>query len=262
MPVPICCASASAAVRVLSAISRSAKPTGMMLVTFCPSSSSRRIAELLLGLKIENDDLAALVDHHHRVRRRFEEPAVAALHLRQMLLGRLAHADVADRRGHQDAFGAFQRAQHDLDRKRAAVLAPRGQLDAGADLLRQGLGRGACAVRDQPLGEADGDDVGDLLSEQFVAAVAELLFGLEIDEDDLAVLVDHHHGVRRRFEQPAVAAFHLRQIGFHRLAHAGVADRVRRLRHVVWHAASLGTHESGSRGWVAGTHNPELCSID
>ena len=42
MPVPICCASASAAERVPSAISRSAKPSGMMLLTFCPTSSSRR----------------------------------------------------------------------------------------------------------------------------------------------------------------------------------------------------------------------------
>ena len=42
MPVPICCASVSAAVRVPSAISRSAKPSGMMLFTFWPRSSSRR----------------------------------------------------------------------------------------------------------------------------------------------------------------------------------------------------------------------------
>ena len=41
IPVPICCASASAAVRRSSAISRSANPSGMMLVTACPTSSSR-----------------------------------------------------------------------------------------------------------------------------------------------------------------------------------------------------------------------------
>src|SRR6202043_1625001 len=41
-PVPICCASASAALRVPSAISRSAKPSGIMFFTLCPTSSSRR----------------------------------------------------------------------------------------------------------------------------------------------------------------------------------------------------------------------------
>ena len=41
IPVPICCASASAALRVPSAISRSAKPSGMMFFTCCPMSSSR-----------------------------------------------------------------------------------------------------------------------------------------------------------------------------------------------------------------------------
>ena len=52
--------------------------------------------------------------------------AVQLLHLLQkMRLGRLARADVADRRRHQDALGAFERAQHDLDRELAAVLAPR-----------------------------------------------------------------------------------------------------------------------------------------
>ena len=41
-----------------SAISRSAKPSGMMFVTFWPSSSSRLVAELLLGLKVQQHDLA------------------------------------------------------------------------------------------------------------------------------------------------------------------------------------------------------------
>ena len=82
-----------------------------------------------------------------------------------MLFRFLAHADVADRRRHQDAFGAVQRAQHDLDRKFAAVLAPPDEFDPSADLLRQRIGRGARAVGNQPLGEALGDDVRDLLTE-------------------------------------------------------------------------------------------------
>ena len=42
MPVPISWASASVSLRVASVTSRSAKPSGMMLVTRWPSSSSRR----------------------------------------------------------------------------------------------------------------------------------------------------------------------------------------------------------------------------
>ena len=50
IPVPICCASASAAVRGPSAISRSAKPSGMMFFTFCPTQFVAAVAELLLRL--------------------------------------------------------------------------------------------------------------------------------------------------------------------------------------------------------------------
>ena len=42
IPVPICCARASAVVRVPSAIRRSANPFGIMVFTCCPRSSSRR----------------------------------------------------------------------------------------------------------------------------------------------------------------------------------------------------------------------------
>ncbi len=132
--------------------------------------------------------------------------------------------DVADRGGDQDALGAFERAQHDLDGELAAVLAPPGELDAGADLLRQGVFRGAQGVRDQPFREAFRNDVLDLLPHQLVAAVAELLLRLHIEQHDLSGLVHHHHGVGRRFQQPAVAAFHLRQMLFRGLAHADVAD--------------------------------------
>ena len=95
------------------------------------------VFELFLRLNIEQNDLAGLIYHHHRVGRRFQQTAIAAFHLRQMLVRLLAHADVADRRGHQDSFGAFQRAQHHLDRKLAAVLAQRDEFNARADLLRQ-----------------------------------------------------------------------------------------------------------------------------
>ncbi len=138
--------------------------------------------------------------------------------------GFFARADVPNRRRYQDALRAFERAQHEFDGEVAAVLVPRDELDAGADLLRQRVFRGTKRVGDQPFREAFGNDVFHFLAQQFIAAVAELLFGLHIQQHDLPALVDHHHGVGGGFEQPAVAAFHLRQMSFRILAHADVAD--------------------------------------
>ncbi len=107
-----------------------------------PDQFVAAITELLFRLLVQQHDFAALVHHHHDVGRRLEQTPIAALHLRKLLLGRLAHADVADRGGDQDSLRALQRAEHDLDRKAAAVLAPAGEFDTGADLLRQRL-RGA-----------------------------------------------------------------------------------------------------------------------
>ncbi len=141
-----------------------------------------------------------------------------------------AHADVADRRRHQRPLGAFERAEHDFNGELAAILAPGGQFNAGADLLGQSFGGRAGAVGDQPFGEALGNDVLDFLSHQFVAAVAKLFLRLHVQQNDVAALVDHHHGVGSGFEQPAIAAFHLRQMFFRVPAHADVADRRRHQR--------------------------------
>ena len=162
------------------------------------------VAELFLGLKIEKDDVAALVYNHHCVGSRFQEPAVFALYLRQALFVSLARADVADRRGHEGSFRAVQRAQHDLDRKLAAVLSQPDELNSRADLLRQRVFRGAQIVRDQPFREAHGNDVRDFLPDELVAAIAELLLRLNVQQHDFAALVHHHHRIRSRLQQPAV----------------------------------------------------------
>ena len=129
------------------------------------------VAELLLGLHVQQHDLAGLVHHHHGVRRRFEQAAVAALHLRQVLLRPLLRTLMSRIAAvTRMPVGALERAQHDLDRELAAVLAERDELDAGADLLGQRVGRGPQVVGDQPLGEALGDDVRDPLTEEVVAA--------------------------------------------------------------------------------------------
>ena len=97
-----------------------------------------------------------------------------------MRFRRLAHADVADRRRHQGSLGALQRAQHDFDRKLAAILPLGNEFDPGADLLRRRVFGGAQIVCDQPLGKTYRDDVRDLLAKQFITAVAELLLRLYV----------------------------------------------------------------------------------
>ena len=61
----------------------------------------------------------------------------------ERLLGGFARAYVSDGRCDQDPFGAFEWAQHYLDRKLGAVLAPPKELDPHAYLLQEGVGRGA-----------------------------------------------------------------------------------------------------------------------
>src|SRR6202521_2297046 len=185
------------------------------------------VSELFLRLHIQQDDLPDLVHHHHRIRSRLQQPAVPALHLRQMIFRILAHADVADRRRYQDSFRAFQRAQHDLDRKNASILPPTVEFNPRTDLLRQRLSRGSGAIRDQPFRKTFRNDVLHLLPYEFIAVVSELFLRLHIQQDDFPDLVHHHHRIRSRLEQPAVPALHLRQMIFRILAHADVADRRR-----------------------------------
>ena len=177
---------------------------GNDVLDLLPHQFVAAVAELFFRLHIEQHDLPARVHHHHGIGGGFEQPAVAAFHLRQMFFRVPAHADVANRGCHQRAVRAFERAQHDLDGKRAAIPAPPGKFDPGADLLRQRLGGSAGAVGDQALGEALGNDVLDLLPHQFVAAVAELFLRLHIEQHDLSRRVHHYHGIGRRLQQPAV----------------------------------------------------------
>src|ERR1700730_7126485 len=185
------------------------------------------VSELFLRLNIQQDDLPARVHHHHRIRCCFQQPAIPAFHLRQMLFRILAHADVADRCRHQDSLSAFQRAQHDLNRKRTSILPPPGELNPCTDLLRQRLSRGSRTVSDQSFRETFRNDVLHLLPYEFIAAISELFLRLNVQQDDLPARVHHHHRIRCCFQQPAIPAFHLRQMLFRILAHADVADRCR-----------------------------------
>src|ERR1700674_673123 len=99
-----------------------------------------------------------------------------------MLFRILAHADVANRCRDQDSFGAFQRAQHDLDREITPILPPPIELNPRTDLLRQRLSRSSGTVSDQPFREALRNDVLHLLPYEFIAAVSKLLLRLNIQQ--------------------------------------------------------------------------------
>jgi hypothetical protein len=122
-----------------------------------------------------------------------------------MVLRIFACGDIADRCRHQDAFGAVQRAQHDLDREIAAVLPASLQLDPHADMLCQRLCRGSKIVRDEPFREAFRNDGRHLLSQKLIPGVSELLLSPDIQQDDLAGRVHHHHRVRSRLQQSAIS---------------------------------------------------------
>src|SRR5450432_734118 len=162
-----------------------------------PEEFIAAVSELLLSLEIQQNDLPTLVHHHHRIRSRLQEPAILALHLSQMLFRILAHADVADRRGHQGSFRALERAQHQFDRKLASIFPPPNELDPGSNLMRQRISRRSKTVRDQPFCKSLRNDVRDLLREEFIAAVSELFLRLKIEKNDFSILVHHHHRVRR-----------------------------------------------------------------
>ena len=167
------------------------------------------IPELLFCPGVQQDNLPVLIDHYHSIRSGLKKPPIPSLHLGEVLFGILADGDIADGGGDEDALRAFERAEHDFDGEAGSIPAQADQLDAGADLLGEGLGGGAGAIGDKPLGEALGDDVGDLLAEQLVAAVAELLFRLGVEQDDLSLLIDDDHAIGRGFEQAAVTGFRL-----------------------------------------------------
>src|SRR5262245_56942247 len=89
------------------------------------------IAEETLGLRVDEHDLAGVVDDDDRVRRRLQEPAELLLARLEYALCLLAQADVAHGARDDESLLAPQRAEADLDRKLAAVLAHAVKLAAG-----------------------------------------------------------------------------------------------------------------------------------
>ncbi len=111
-------------------------------------------------------------------------------------------ADIADDADDQEIALGAHRAEADLDRELAAVLAAPIQLEPHAHrpgTRRGGIGR---AVVDMYLAEPFGQQDLKRRAEELVPRVPEALLGLTVDEHDTAGAVDDDDRVRSRFEQP------------------------------------------------------------
>ena len=67
--------------------------------------------------------------------------------------------------------------------------------------MRAGLDKEAVTVPGLQPTEARGRQHFNVAAQKFVTLVAKELLHLRVDEDDLAVSVHHHNGIRRAFQQ-------------------------------------------------------------
>jgi len=109
-----------------------------------------------LGDDVEKRDIAGRIRADHGVTDAVERDDGEFLLDEELLLRRLAGADVADGGGHEDPSALSSGLSMISIGNSGAVLAQRHELDPGADLLGQGVGGRAQVVGDDPLGEPSG----------------------------------------------------------------------------------------------------------
>ena len=119
----------------------------------------------------------------------------------QHLLDALALGHIADGAGDKQTLLRLQRAQADLDRELAAVLAQAVQLQPSPHGAGTWFGKKIAPVVRVTGAEALGHQQLDGLAQQLVAAPAEQFHRLRVDEDDVPLAVDDDHGVRRGLQQ-------------------------------------------------------------
>src|SRR3989442_814608 len=117
----------------------------------------------------------------------------AAVQSPDLFLSALAVGDVANGARNQDAFLRFERTKTDFNREFAAIPAKAVQFDSGAHGSDVGLSEEARPVRWVAGAEAFRHEDLDFLIEQFLALVAEQLFHLGVDQNDLARAIHYHH---------------------------------------------------------------------
>ncbi|MEI9898426.1 MAG: hypothetical protein WDN28_32355 [Chthoniobacter sp.] len=111
----------------------------------------------------------------------------------------------------ENAIGGPKLAEPEFDRHRRAVLALADQFAGHA---------GGFEIVQRILG----DEHADLLADQLIAIVAEERLGARIDQQDLPVRRDHHHGIRRGLDHHAetlLGLLPLDHFRFHGPVHLG-----------------------------------------
>ena len=184
----------------------------------------RRVAGEVAERRVDAHDAPDVVRQRHPDRRAVEGAAKELLGGGQLGQLRLAGADVADRAGDEHALVGLQRTEADLDRELAAVLAQPVELELATHRSRDGVADIALDVVAMLPAQPLGDQLGDVLADELLAAIAEHALGLRVDELDVTMAVDDHHGVRRRLEQPAELLLGAPQqsVAAHQAAHDGV----------------------------------------
>ena len=135
-----------------------------------------------------------------------KEGRLRAIELRDLELGSLAFGDVDDRGEHEGPLVRLDGIEPDLHGDLGPVL-PQAE-EVAPDPHRSGLWI-AKEVRSEagvlPT-ELRRDQHLDVLVQKLATAVTEQLLGLGVDEDDLALVVDHDHGARARIPRPVGTA--------------------------------------------------------
>ena len=150
-------------------------------------------------------------------------------------LGRQALGHVADGRRHEQAVVGLERAEADVGRELAAVLAPARELRPRTHLARRRMLEVPLAMVRMDRTRRVRHEQLDQLTGELVTGVAEEPFGLRVHEHDVPVGADTHHRVRRRFEQRAELRVGLTALGrvanyrCHQRAARGRDDRQRDL---------------------------------
>ena len=173
---------------------RPAKALGNEELDPFPDEFVSCVAEEPLRLGVDQDDAPVLVDDDHGVRSGLQQVLESFLRL-------LAITDVTDRGRDERLTLGVEGTQADFNRKRRPVPPQAGELQAGPHgpdaRFREEIG----SVPGMRFTDTFRDEDFHRLAQELRPRVAEQLFRLCVDDGDVAIAVDDHDGVRRRFEQ-------------------------------------------------------------
>ncbi len=126
--------------------------------------------------------------------------------LAQRLFGGFARGDIDDRRQHDCPLVGLDRVQPDLDRELASIPLETVEIATGPDQTRARIGKKRLPQRRMMTTEPFGDEHLHRLSYQVGPRVSKNALGQGVYQDNPARLIDHHHSVRRSFDDQAEAA--------------------------------------------------------